>query len=377
MRTALSAILLVSLAAATAQAQAPGPREVRAAFLRMLDRPRIPLDPRPSETKIGDAAARSSGVGGRSGLGNPAQMPGATTTERLSIATEKKHDGTVERVPMVILRPARAAGRRPAVIVLHGTGGSKEGQREQETLMRLASRGIIAVAIDARHHGERAGGAKGADVYNAAILTAWRARSPAEQEHPFYYDTVWDLWRTIDYLQSRPDVDPARLGMIGFSMGGIETWLAASVDERIKVAVPAIAVQSFRWSLEHEQWQGRAKTIELAHKAAAGDLGEPAVNARVCRALWNKVIPGMLDRFDCPSMLRLFAPRPLLILSGELDPNNPLGGAKLAFASAEAAYRTAGAGDRLKIIVAPGVAHKVTDEQHQAALDWFVTWLAP
>jgi dienelactone hydrolase len=379
MRTAPSAVLLVVLAAATAQAQAPAPapKEVRAAFLRMLDRPRIPLDPRPSETKIGDGAASTSGGGGTGGPGSPAQVSNAMTTERLSIATERKRDGTVERVPMVIVRPARAAGRRPAVIVLHGTGGSKEGQREHETLVRLAAKGIIAIAIDARHHGERAGGAKGADAYNAAILTAWRARSAVEQEHPFYYDTVWDLWRTIDYLQSRPDVDPTRLGMIGFSMGGIETWLAASVDERIKVAVPAIAVQSFRWSLEHEQWQGRAKTIELAHKAAAKDLGEPAVNARVCRALWNKVIPGMLDQFDCPSMLRLFAPRPLMILSGELDPNNPLGGAKLGFASAEAAYRAAGASERLKIILAPGVAHKVTDEQHQAALDWFVTWLAP
>jgi dienelactone hydrolase len=376
--TALSAVLLVSLAArAQAEAPAPPPREVRAAFLRMLDRPRIPLDPRPGETKIGDGSAGTSGRAGTGGSANLAQVPSALATERLSIATEKKHDGAVERVPMVIVRPARAAGRRPAVIVLHGTGGSKDGQREHETLVRLAGKGIIAIAIDARYHGDRAGGAGGADAYNAAILTAWRARTTAEQEHPFYYDTVWDLWRTIDYLQGRPDVDPTRLGMIGFSMGGIETWLAASVDERIKVAVPAIAVQSFRWSLEHDQWQGRAKTIQLAHQAAARDLGEPAVNARVCRALWNKVIPGMLDQFDCPSMLRLFAPRPLLILSGELDPNNPLGGARLGFAAAETAYRTAGASDRLRIILAPGVAHKVTDEQQQAALDWFVTWLAP
>ena len=41
------------------------------------------------------------------------------------------------------------------------------------------------------------------------------------------------------------------------------------------------------------------------------------VDAKVCRALWNKVIPGILDQFDCPSMIRLFAGRPLLILNGE------------------------------------------------------------
>jgi dienelactone hydrolase len=352
MRAALALSFLCAFAGPTSAEVAP--RQVRAAFLRQLDRPRVPADPRAVKTET---------------------AADGTVTERLTIATEKKRGGGIERVPMVIVRPARP-GRRPAVIVLHGTGGSKDGQRERETLSRLASKGIVAVAIDARYHGERAGGVKGAEAYNAAILAAWRAPA-AEQEHPFYFDTVWDLWRTVDYLLTRPDVDGKRLGMIGFSMGGIETWLAASVDERIKVAVPAISVQSFRWSLEHDQWQGRAKTIALAHEGAAKDLGEPAVNGRVCRALWNKVLPGILDQFDCPSMIRLFAPRPLLVLSGDQDPNNPLGGAKVAFAAAEEAYRAAGAGDHLKIMLAAGVAHKVTDEQHQAALDWFVRWLKP
>ena len=344
-------VLLLSLLIAT-PAWATEPDEVRSAFLRLLDRPRAPLDPK----RIVED-----------------QTAGGMVSERLTIATEKKRNGAVERVPMSILRPA-APGKRPAVIVLHGTGGSKDGQRERETMARLAAKGIIAVAIDARYHGERAGGAKGADAYNAAILAAWRAK-PAEQEHPFYYDTVWDLWRTVDYLQTRPDVDDKRLGMIGFWMGGIQTWLAASVDQRIKVAVPAIAVQSFQWSLENDQWQGRAKTIAPAHEAAARDLGEPAVNARVCRALWTKLVPGILDQFDCPSMIRLFAPRPLLIVSGAGDLNNPAGGARIAFAAAEQAYRAAKASDRLKIMMAPDVGHKVTDEQHQAALDWFVRWL--
>src|SRR5207253_9255366 len=129
----------------------------------------------------------------------------------------------------------------------------------------------------------------------------------------FYFDTCWDLWRVVDLLSARPDIDAKRLGMIGFSMGGIETWLAAAVDDRIRVAVPAIGVQCFRYSLENDQWQGRANTIKDAHSAAASDLGEAMVNAKVCRALWSKVIPGILDEFDCPSMLRLFAGRPLLI----------------------------------------------------------------
>jgi dienelactone hydrolase len=333
----------------------PTTSEVKADFLKLLDRPRVPLD------------VVASGE----------QAEGGLTTERLSFASEKKADGTVERVPVLLVRPESGAdGRpRPAVIVLHGTGGTKEKMRPW--LVDLARRGIIGVAIDARYHGGRAGGAEGAVAYNAAITRAWRARSGEPQEHPFYYDTCWDLWRTLDYLEARKDVDPRRIGMLGTSMGGIETWLSAAVDGRVAVAVPAIGVQSFRWSLEHGNWQGRARTIAAAHQAAAADLGEPEVNARVCRALWDKVIPGILGPFDGPSMIRLFAGRPLLILNGELDPNCPLGGAEVAFAAAQDAFKAAGAPDRLEINVARGVGHTVTPEQRKVALDWLVRWLKP
>jgi dienelactone hydrolase len=333
-------------------AKYPAPADVRASFLKLLDRPKV--DPDVKEL-------------------SPPRSENGLTTEHLSIATERKADGTIERVPMLIVRPEKVVGRLPVVIALHGTGGNKEGQRG--LIVELAHHGIIGVAIDARYHGERAGGAHGADAYVAAITRAWRTPPGQPQEHPFYYDTCWDLWRTIDYLSTRGDVDPKSFGMIGFSMGGIETWLAASVDERIRVAVPAIGVQSLRWSVDHDRWQGRAGTIRAAHEAAAHDLGEPKVNARVCRELWSKVIPGILDQYDCPSMIRRFAPRPLLIISGEKDPNNPLEGARLAFASAKAAYHAAGADDKLVIDVAPGVGHQVTNEQNREAIEWLERWL--
>lgn len=345
--------LLLALLPALAHAESyPPPDEVRQAFLRQLDRPRVALDPKTRHTEVNAAGF---------------------VEEFVSIASERKGDGTIERVPLLIIRPEKPARRMPAVIVLHGTGGNKETQRG--VMLELVRRGLIGVALDARYHGERSGGAKGSEAYTAAIIRAWRTPAGKPQEHPFYFDTRWDIWRTVDYLQSRTDIDGERLGIIGFSMGGIQTWLAAAVDERLKVAVPAIAVQSFRWSLENEQWQGRARSIEAAHVAAATDLGEPRVNARVCRELWNKVIPGMLDEFDCPSMVRLFAGRPLLILSGELDRNCPLGGARKAFASAEAAFREAGMPERLKIDVATGIAHEVTESQHEAAMEWLAKWL--
>jgi dienelactone hydrolase len=328
----------------------PPPAEVRTAFHKLLDRPAVPLNVNRVVTVVENGLA----------------------TEHLSFTSEGQA-GSEERVPVLLVRPEKIENKLPAVIVLHGTGGTKEGQRSW--LIELAKRGLIGVAIDARYHGERARGARGAAAYNEAITRAWKSKPGEKQEHPFYFDTCWDLWKTVDYLATRDDVDAGRIGMIGFSMGGIETWLAASVDERVKVIVPAIGVQSFRWSLENNQWQARANTIKSAHEAAAKDLGEPAVNQKVCRALWDKVIPGILDQFDCPSMLRLCAGRPLLILNGELDPNCPLEGAKLAFASAEAAYKEAKAADKLRIEVAKGVRHAVTEEQRKMALQWLEKWL--
>jgi dienelactone hydrolase len=333
----------------------PPPAQVRADFLKLLDRPKVLFNVKIDETKRDEDED--------------------VVIEHLSFASEKRPDGEEERVPVLLIRPIKRTKKLPAVIVLHGTGGSKEGQRQW--LVHLAKRGMIGLAIDARYHGERVGEAKGREAYNEAIIRAWKTKPGEKQEHPFYYDTCWDLWRTVDYLETRDDIDPQRLGIIGFSMGGIETWLAAAVDDRIKVAVPAIGVQSFRWSLDNDRWQGRANTIRAAHEAAAKDLGEPGVNRTVCRSLWNKVIPGILDEFDCPSMIRLFAGRPLLILNGERDGNCPLEGAKLAFAAAEEAYKAKGASDRLRIMVAKGVGHAVTAEQRKTALDWLEKWLKP
>lgn len=345
-------VFLVALPVGADEPRALAPAETRARFLKLLDRPRV--DP--------DIEQRA-----------PVAADDGFVAEHFDFASEKKRDGTIERVPVLLMRPAKPA-KYPAVIVLHGTGGSKEGVRSW--LGDLAKRGIMGVAIDARYHGERSGGAKGAQAYVAAIARAWKEPKEA-MEHPFYYDTCWDLWRLIDVLQQRDDVDPKRLGMTGISMGGIETWLAASADERVAAAAPLIGVQSFRWSLEHDKWQGRANTVKAAHEAAAKDLGEQAVNQRVCRELWGKVIPGILAEFDCPQMLRLFAGRPLLIANGDKDGNCPIEGARLAFKSAEEAFAKADARDQLKILVAEGVGHQVTKDQRQETLAWFVKWLKP
>lgn len=211
--------------------------------------------------------------------------------------------------------------------------------------------------------------------YVEAIINAWQNNDSIHAQHPFFFDTVYDLWRLVDYLATRPDVDIKRVGMMGISMGGIETWMAASVDTRIQVAVPAISVQSFQWSLENERWQGRAKTIWAAHEQAAKDQGDSGVDRKNVKALWDKLLPGITGEFDCPSMIRLFAPRPLLILNTENDPNCPLGGAQLAFKSATKAYQEKNALEKLQIDVEPNEPHRFTPRHIEMTINWFKKWL--
>jgi dienelactone hydrolase len=299
------------------------------------------------------------------------------TTDTVLIEKGYIYSEEREKVPILVYKPVHTNLKSfPVVICLHSTGGSKEDESIRSLLHQLTKIGIIGVAIDARYHGERiAGGANKSEQYVEAVTKAWKNTDGKSHEHPFFYDTVYDLWRLTDYLITRPDVQANRIGMMGISMGGIETWMAASVDKRIKVAVPVIAAQSFKWVLENDSWQGRARTIWKAHEQAAKDLGDTTVTKENVRLLWNKLLPGITDKFDCPSMIRLFAPRPLLLLSNEKDMNCPLAGAQLAFEAATNAYKLKNALNRLKIHVTPNEPHRFLPEHLQMTIAWFKKWL--
>jgi dienelactone hydrolase len=332
--------------------------QTRQQFLAMIDRPRVALAARVEQ--------------------HPSTNPADAAVIHFSYASDAQH-----RVPGIQLFPPKAPqGRMPVVIVLHGTGGTKES--ELPLMRELASAGFLAVAIDGPHHGERTQAKKGAAEYNQAILRTWQENggngpttSPALHEHPFYYDTVWDVMRLVDHLEEDPAADPARIGLIGISKGGIETYLTAAVDPRIAVAVPCIGVQSFRWALDNNDWKGRIGTIQTAFDDAAKAAGVEHPDSKFVQAFYDGVVPGIADRFDGPVMLPLIAPRPLMVINGDSDNHTPLPGVKLATDAAAAAYRAAGAEDHLVVRIEEKTAHKVTAESQHAAVEWFVRWLKP
>jgi predicted esterase len=188
---------------------------------------------------------------------------------------------------------------------------------------------------------------------------------------------VWDVLRLLDYLETRDDVDPQHIGLIGFSKGGMETYLAAAVDHRIAVAVPMIGVQSFRWALDNNAWQSRVGTIQPAIIGAARDEGKREINADFVRHFYNRVVPGIADRFDGPQMLPLIAPRPLLVINGDSDSLTPVPGLMEVVEKTKAAYAQANAVDKFKFTLQPNTGHEVTPQAFREVIAWLEQWLKP
>ena len=328
------------------RAQVPGTApSLREEFRRLVigDRKPGPLNPKPS----------------------PPTDVGKIQVERVRFTPEEGHDAVA-----LVYRP-KASGKYPAVVVQHFLGGSKDHFGLALLMPQLAQRGFVVAAIDGRYRGERQNGKS----LEAAMVEALRTG----KGHPFLLDTAYDILRLVDYLQSRPDVDSERIGMTGFSEGGILTWMCAAADERIRVAVPVIGVTVFGEMLrapEGPEVQARVKLFEPVLKSYAADLGEKEINGKVLRSAWEKLVPGMGDRFDAPNLVPLIAPRPLLILSHENDELFPVAGARKVYESARRRYEELNAADRIDFRVTAGLKHAGFDmAEVLAGTAWMERWL--
>ncbi|CAM9945249.1 unnamed protein product [Heterosigma akashiwo] len=83
----------------------------------------------------------------------------------------------------------------------------------------------------------------------------------------------------MDYLVARKDVDAARIGATGVSLGGMHAWLLAFADPRVACCAPAIGVQWFDWAVRHDKWQGRVDSIKPVFEVAAAQEGKAAVGS--------------------------------------------------------------------------------------------------
>jgi dienelactone hydrolase len=234
-------------------------------------------------------------------------------------------------VPAYLLVPDGRVAPGPAVLAAHGHGPGKsricgvetEGVAGSDYAAALARRGHVVLAPDMRCFGERADW-NPPDHYACdtnlvhQVMGGW---SPLTQN-------LWDLARSLDVLEAHPLVDPARIGMVGFSYGGTVTLFLAALDQRVAAAVVS----------------GFFSSWAEAHKVPWNMCG-------------SQVLPGMLGVMEHVDLGALVAPRPLLIETGREDPLFPEAAARASFAQLQRIYEHLGAGDRL--------AHDVFDGEHQ------------
>ncbi|XP_028802206.1 uncharacterized protein LOC114757351 isoform X3 [Neltuma alba] len=240
------------------------------------------------------------------------------------------------------------------------------------TTEAYASRGYVSIAIDSRYHGERA---QSTTAYQDALISAWKTGKTM----PFIYDTVrnfmlwqvWDLIKLADYLTHREDIDNARIGVTGISLGGMHAWFAAFADTRYAVVVPVIGVQGFLWAIDNDKWQARVDSIKPVFEVACDDLGKSAIDKEVVKKVWDRIAPGLASKFDSPYSIPAIAPRPLLILNGAEDPRCPLGGLKIPESNARNAYGEFHKPNNFKFIAQPGIAHQMTPYMTKEASEWF------
>ncbi|GBC93038.1 hypothetical protein HRbin15_01523 [bacterium HR15] len=141
-----------------------------------------------------------------------------------------------QRVPAFLVLPKnRPEGQKlPCVILMHGLGGDKSMLKMLWPM--LTNAGYALFAIDAQYHGER----KPKDPLPFFGVYPYYSRDALIQ-------TVIDLRRAVDYLETRPEIDSKRIGYIGASMGGILGAIFAGVDERVQA--PILLVAGGNWKI--------------------------------------------------------------------------------------------------------------------------------
>lgn len=154
---------------------------------------------------------------------------------RIDLVTFQTRPGCLATASVYV--PAQR-GKFPAVLCVHGHwAGARRDPVVQSRCIGLAKLGFVALTLDAWGAGER-GTRPGVNEYHGSLLGAslWPGGTPLNGMQ------VYDNVRALDYLQSREDVLPDRIGCTGASGGGNQTTTMGAFDPRIRCSVPVCSV---------------------------------------------------------------------------------------------------------------------------------------
>lgn len=244
-----------------------------------------------------------------------------------------------------------ASGKPPFPAVLGTAGHSITGKAApayQSVWISLAKRGILVLAYDPPGQGER---------YEYLDPDLGRPRFGPTVEHTmagiqclltgtnFARYEIWDGVRAVDYLLSRPDVDPKRIGVTGNSGGGTQTAYLQVAEPRLAVAAPSCYLTSWE-----RLWANPGP--QDAEQNFAGFLK---------------------DGLDFADFLIAFAPKPVKMMTAIRDYFS-IEGARATFAEAQRIYKILGAADRIDFFEYDDT-HGWSKPRREATYRWMVQWL--
>jgi dienelactone hydrolase len=291
------------------------------------------------------------------------------------------------RVPAYVLIPKEGKRPLPAVVALHDHGGfylwGKEKLLETEDehpvltdfkrryyagnsiATALARRGYVVIVTDMFYWGERRmlldddpedWRTRPRSITPERIAAFNRRAGGSEQlvgrtiyAAGFTWSGVMftDDVRTVDYLASRPEVDPARIGCVGLSVGGLRSCHLAALDDRIKAAVVVGWMASFPAQLR------RHVRNTIGH---------------------TKLVPGLYRYLDYPDVASLAMPAALLVINGSKDALFDLGGVRACFDKLRACYRKAGVEEKFRARLYD-TPHEFNAAMQAEAWDWLRKWV--
>jgi len=253
----------------------------------------------------------------------------------------------IEQVPAFFVKPLDFSGRVPVVLFNHSHGGQYGGGKreliEPASYMhtpsyaeQLASMGYCALCIDTWNFGERRGRSESElfkeMLWNGRVLWGMMA-----------YDSI----KALDYLVTRPEVDPERIATLGMSMGSTMAWWTAALDTRIKVCVDICCLTDFEALIKLRNLDGHGLYY---------------------------YVPALLKHFTTGEINSLIAPRPHLSVNGNFDKLTPPDGLDRIDRMLRQVYSEAGAPEAWQLL-RYDVGHVETAHMRGEIVKFLEKWL--
>ena len=234
-------------------------------------------------------------------------------------------------VTAAVYVPINARLPAPAILCPHGHWQNGRYNPEvQSRMIGLVKRGYVVLTLDIVGYNQR------------------EPQGPHRSRNLFLVGMAvqgiqaWDSMRAIDYLCTRDDVDPERIGCTGASGGGNQTMYVSSLDERIKASAPVCSVE----------------------------MAESYMHKGFCTC---ETVPGLLQFADLVDICGLIAPRALLLVHGVLDNGFRIDSARKLLRRLQKTYSFY---DPAKISsFAAYSGHGYNKEMREAVYAWFDRWL--